>query len=290
MLGTVVGDMVGSVHEFRGTATKTKEFGDLFVDNYVESKTEGVRFKLAIDGHGHRGAEASHFTDDTVCSMAVAKWLLEGRTDFSVVLREVCARYPRCGYGGMFSKWVMDPNMKAYQSWGNGAPMRVGPVGWAAISLEDADDLAMYTAEVTHNHSQAIKGAQAVAEMIHLLRNKIDVDEALNIMLARLDSDGHYKSILNKTLDEIRPTYYFKVSSQDTVPQALLCLKEAISFEDSIRNAISLGGDADTLAAIVGSMAEPYFGIPEWIAKEALIRLNQEFRDIIVDFEKRFNP
>lgn len=289
MLGAVVGDMVGSVHEFRGTPTKTKDFGPLFVDAYVEPKTEGL--KVFNGGHGHKGVQASHFTDDTVCSMAVAKWLLEGRTNFPNVLREVCARYPRCGYGGMFSKWVMDPEMKAYQSWGNGAPMRVGPVGWAATSLQEADDLAQHTAEATHDHPEAIKGAQVVAEMIYKFRQPgYSFELAAKETLDRLDSDRYYDHILSQTLDEIRPKYYFKVSSKDTVPQALLCLKEATDFEDAIRNAISLGGDADTLAAIVGSMAEPLFGIPEWIAKEALTRLDQEFRDIVIDFEAKFNP
>lgn len=289
MLGTVVGDMVGSVHEFLGTPTKTKDFGDLFVDNFIQSKSSSD-LKIFSDGFGHASDKSSHFTDDTVCTMAVAKWLLEGQADFAEVLREVCNRYPRCGYGAMFSKWATDPTMGPYQSWGNGAPMRVGPVGWAATSLQHADDLAMYTAEVTHNHPEAIKGAKVVAEMIFLLRNKESVVDAIDKVLSRSDSTGYYKSVLDKTLDDIRPLYYFKVSSKDTVPQALLCLKEATSFEDAIRNAISLGGDADTLAAIVGSMAEPHFGIPEWIAKEALTRLNTEFRDIIVDFEKRFNP
>lgn len=287
MLGAVVGDIVGSVHEFKAQPTKVKDFGPLYVDKVKQEKTSGL--KIFNGGHGHKMETASHFTDDTVCSMGIARWLIAGEdTNVSETLRKTCQEYPRCGYGGMFSKWVTDTNIGPYNSWGNGAPMRVSPVGWAATSLDEAYRLAKLASDPTHNHPRAVKGAQVVAGFIYLTRNGSSKEDAINKVLEDLDDNGHYRKVLGSTLDELRPSYYFKVSSQDTVPQALMCIREGVDFEDVIRNAISLGGDADTLAAIAGSMAEPLYGIPVEIAKEAILRLDSKLRDTLVEFEAKF--
>jgi ADP-ribosylglycohydrolase len=287
MLGAVVGDIVGSVHEFRGQPTKVKDFGPLYVDNMKQDKTSGL--KLFNGGHGHKTASGSHFTDDTVCSMGIARWLLKGQDeDPSPILRATCKLYPRCGYGGMFSKWVVTDTMGPYNSWGNGAPMRVSPVGWAAGSLEETYDLAKRASDPTHNHPRAVKGARVVAGFIYLVRQGATKEEAIEKVIADLDETKYYAHVLEASLDEIRPKYFFKVSSKDTVPQALMCVREGKDFEDVIRNAISLGGDADTLAAIAGSMAEPLYGIPEPIAKEAILRLDSELRTTLAEFEAKF--
>ena len=166
--------------------------------------------------------------------------------------------------------------------------MRVSPVGWAATSIEEAYELAKESADITHNHPQAVKGAQAVAGMIYFLKKGTPVNYAVAQILSDLDADGYYAKIIAKSVDEIRPGYTFKVSSKNTVPQALVCLMEGKDFEDVIRNAISLGGDADTIAAIAGSMAEPLFGIPDNIAKESLQRVDDEMRKTIIEFSKKF--
>jgi ADP-ribosylglycohydrolase len=290
MIGAIAGDIIGSVHEFVAIPTKTKDFGSLFVDNIGKAKVTAGESVIvtSADGFSHKAAVASHFTDDTVCTIAVARWLMDRSKDVATHMRETCQEYPRRGYGGMFSKWVMDPNMGSYNSWGNGAPMRVSPVGWAAKSLPEAYELAKITADITHNHPQAVKGAQVVAGIIFLAKTGSSKDNAINKVLDDLDDDGYYRSIIAQTLDEIRPTYTFKVSSKDTVPQAIRCLIEGINFEDVIRNSISLGGDADTIAAIAGSMAEPIYGIPDEIIKESIGRLDNGHRQTILDFSKKF--
>lgn len=285
MIGAIAGDVIGSVHEFVAIPTKRKDFGDLFVDTVQRT---GTVAKISTDGFLHKGATASHFTDDTVCTIAVARWLLDRSKSCEAHMRDTCNEYPRRGYGGMFSKWVTDPTMGNYNSWGNGAPMRVSPVGWAAETLEQAYDLAKESADITHNHPQAVKGAQAVAGIIYLVRTGMSKDDAINKVLEDLDDDGYYRKVIGQTLDEIRPTYTFKVSSKNTVPQAIRCLIEGTSFEDVVRNAISLGGDADTIAAIAGSMAEPVYGVPDEIVKESITRVDAGMRQTVVEFSKRF--
>ena len=229
--------------------------------------------------------QKSHFTDDKVCTIGIARWLsCDPTKDASRILRETCLMYPRCGYGGMFSRWVTDDSVGPYNSWGNGAPMRVSPAGWYAKTLEESYHLAESASNPTHNHPQAVKGAKVVAGIIHLLKN-LSLEESMAEVM-KLDSDGHYASILSKSIDEIRPNYTFKVSSKDTVPQALLCVREATSFEDAIRNAISLGGDADTLAAITGSIAECIFDAPEEIEIGVFQRLDKNLAAYLTEFYK----
>jgi ADP-ribosylglycohydrolase len=273
MLGAIVGDIVGSIHEFVAQPTKTKDFGPLFVSEKHNT---------------------SHFTDDTVCTVAIAEWLLTMDTQVpNTVTPEDWLRlygkiYPQRGYGGMYQRWLNDPTIGPYNSWGNGAPMRVSACGYAAETLGEAWDLAEQSAAPTHGHPQAVKGAQAVAGIIFMLRAGKTLEEAVEVTLQELDDDGYYASILEFAVDDLRPDYTFKVSSKNTVPQAIRCVMESDSFEDAIRNAISMGGDADTIAAIAGSMAEPLHGIPEDIAKEALSRIDDRMRYVIVRMDRKF--
>lgn len=233
MIGAIAGDIIGSVYEFNNI--KTKDF-PLFT----------------------RG---STYTDDTIMTAAVAKALLQSRdnhADFRTLLIEEMQsfgrRYPNPmgGYGANFAKWLTSPNPSPYNSYGNSSAMRVSPCGYIAVSLAEALSLAKASAEVTHNHPEGIKGAQAVAGAIFLALNDKDKDE-----IASFIKKNFYD--LDFTLDEIRPSYQFNGSCQGTVPQAIVAFLESTSFEDAIRNAVSLGGDSDTLAAITGSIAYAYY-------------------------------
>lgn len=246
MLGACIGDIIGSVYEFR--EWKSREF-PLF-------------------------SEKSEFTDDTVCTIAVAESLLDG-TDPAAALRLWGRRYPGRGYGGRYAVWLKDPKMGPYNSSGNGAAMRVSPAAWLARSLEEALAFARQVTEVTHNHPEGIKGAEATVTAIWLARQ----GEAPVAIRRRIQDSFGYD--LSRTVDEIRPDYRFNEFCQDTVPQAIVCALEAASFEDTIRNAVSLGGDADTLAAIAGPIAEVLHGIPEDIRRKSWMRLPKDMRDVL---------
>ena len=230
MLGAIIGDIVGSVYEWNNI--KTKEF-PLF-------------------------SEKCHFTDDTVMTIAVADAILNGATpdDFIDSFSRFGSLYPDADFGGSFRKWLMSRHKAPYNSWGNGSAMRVSPCAWFADSLEEAEKLAEISAAVTHNHPEGIKGAKATAAAIYLARvgrTKPEIKDYIETI---------YGYDLNRTLDEIRPSYSFDESCQGTVPEAIIAFLESKGFEDAIRNAISLGGDSDTLAAITGSIAEAAYGIP----------------------------
>lgn len=269
MLGAIIGDIVGSVYEWHNIKTKD--------------------FPLFRDG--------CFFTDDTVMTVAAAEALLNGgkHEDFIGAYKKWGRRYPNAGYGGRFGSWLFSDERSPYNSWGNGSAMRVSPVGWTfplgAFTREGFDgvlDLARRSAEVTHNHPEGIKGAQATALAIVYARygrarGEIDAYKAY----LRRDLGNETESIfgdkfgydLNRSLDEIRPAYRFNESCQATVPQAILAFLESNGFEDAIRNAISLGGDSDTLAAITGSIAEAAYGIPQDIADKALTYLDKPLRE-----------
>ena len=263
MIGAILGDIVGSRFEFNNI--KTKNF-ELFDKN-------------------------CYFTDDSVMTIAVAKALMEYEhidkynvEDFKKtlihVMHEVGRKYPDCGYGGNFCRWIMNNHTEPYNSFGNGSAMRVSSVGWHAKTLEDAEFIARGTAEVTHNHPEGIKGAVATAGAVYLARTG-----------ASMDGIKEYISIYYKidfTLDDIRPVYDYDVTCQGTVPQAMQAFFESKSFEDAIRNAISLGGDSDTMAAITGAVAESYYGIPEDLKETALSYLDERLLIITEDFETRF--
>ena len=257
MLGAIIGDIVGSRFEWNNI--KTKEF-EFFTRN-------------------------SFATDDSIMTLAVAKAILESKKDPDVLrktiarhLQEVGRPYPNCGYGGMFHSWMYTDNPKPYNSYGNGAAMRVSPCGFAASSLEEAKMLSEIVTEVTHNHPEGLKGAEATTVAIYLAR------EGKSIPEIRAHIDKHYYP-MNFTLDEIRPTYRFNETCQQTVPQAIMAFLESTGFEDAIRNAISIGGDSDTLAAITGGIAEAFYGIPTDIREHALTYLDKRLLAILNAFE-----
>ena len=192
-------------------------------------------------------------------------------------------RYPTAGYGGMFKDWLKTNNPKPYNSFGNGSAMRVSPVGWAFNTLEETLEAAKQSAEITHNHPEGIKGAQATAACIFLARTgkcKKEIKEYVE------DQFGYN---LSRTCDEIRPTYKFDGSCQGTVPESIIAFLESTDFESAIRLTISLGGDADTMGAITGAIAEAFYGgVPEYIKEEVMKRLPNEFVDVIQEFNNNF--
>lgn len=254
MLGAIAGDVIGSVHEWAGT--KTKDF-DLFVPR-------------------------STFTDDSVLTVAVAEWILDGQ-DLAGLLRAYARAFRGRGYGGMFSAWVAAGAGEPYGSFGNGSAMRAGPVGHAFDGLEDVLSWAERSAAVTHDHPEGIRGAQATAAAIHAARCGRTREQIRHGIEQRFGYD------LGATLDDIRPTYRFDGTCQGTVPQAIIAFLESVSFEDAVRNAISLGGDADTLACITGSIAEAYYGgVPPEIAGPVRARLDGRLLAVLDRFQERY--
>lgn len=225
MIGAIAGDIIGSVYEHH--RIKTKEF-PLF-------------------------QARSTFTDDTVLTVAVADAILSGGS-YVDAIRRMGRGYPDAGYGGAFSRWLQADAPQPYNSWGNGAAMRVSPVGFAFATEEEVLHQARLTAEITHNHPEGIKGAQAMALAIYLARTG-QRKEALRARISEL-----FGYNLHRTVDEIRPFYTFDVSCQGSVPEAIIAFLDSDSYEDSVRNAVSLGGDSDTLACMSGGIAEAFYG------------------------------
>jgi ADP-ribosylglycohydrolase len=252
MTGAVTGDIVGSRFEFH---------------NY-----RGTNFELFT-------GECA-FTDDTVCTVAMADALLKG-ISFKESLLHWCRKYPnpKGAYGASFSMWVNAINPQPYNSFGNGSAMRVSPVGWAFSTLEETLDKAKESAEITHNHTEGIKGAQATVASIYLARTGSRKQQIKEYIETSFGYD------LSKSCDEIRATYEFNESCQGTVPQAIVCFLESSDFESAIRLAVSIGGDSDTIAAITGSIAEAYYGIPKDIEQKAMEYLPDEFIDVIEQFK-----
>lgn len=254
MKGAIIGDIVGSIYEFHNI--KTKEF-PLF-------------------------AERNKFTDDTVMTCAVADgimYAMKNETDLWDTLAEFMHDYGRTyrhrGYGGRFKKWLISDDPQPYNSLGNGAPMRCSAAGWIAGTPEKAFELGMYTAAPTHNHPEGMKAAGITAMLIWHARHGATKEELRTI------AEKAYKL---PVLDEIRPTYDFDVSCQGTMPVAISAFLESDSFEDAIRNAISVGGDSDTIAAITGSIAEAFYGVPDDIWAEASKRLDDKLNDTVERF------
>ncbi|CDE28532.1 aDP-ribosylglycohydrolase [Catenibacterium sp. CAG:290] len=260
MYGAILGDIIGSPFEFdRGDKTKD--------------------FKLF--------SRRSHFTDDSVMTLAVCEALLKVGQDATVKEIEDAVitsmqswgrRYPNEGYGGYFRCWLTARHPEPYNSFGNGSAMRVSAAGWLYDSLEKTRVVAKATANVTHNHPEGIKGAEATASAIFMARNGSSKEEIKKY----IENEFHYD--LNRTLDEIRPSFHMDETCQKTVPEAIIAFLEARDFEDAIRNAVSLGGDTDTLGAITGSIAEAYFGISETLISECRNRINKDMRDIVDAF------
>ena len=255
MIGAIIGDIVGSEYEFNNT-------------NRYDFKMFGPK---------------SCFTDDTVCSLAIAYALLIGGnrpSHFKEALLEICPRYPYAGYGRMFFDWLFtDKEKKPYNSFGNGAAMRISAVGWVAKSAREVKQLAHNATCVTHNHPEGIKGASIVAMMIYLIRK------------------GKDKAFLWKYATKyynLNPSRFYKTKEhgaeicQITVPQALHCFFVSESFEDCLRLAVSMGGDSDTLACIACAMAEAYYGVPEWMKEKCYEKLTPQLRDILKAFERQY--
>ncbi|NJC27477.1 ADP-ribosylglycohydrolase family protein [Neolewinella antarctica] len=221
-----------------------------------------------------------HFTDDTVLTIAVADAILNQR-DFAEVVQEYALRYPDAGYGGTFKKWMHGDIFGPYGSWGNGAAMRVSPVGWLFNDIETVRAKARETARITHDHAEGLKGAEAVASAIFLCRQggkKEDIRKYIT------DTFGYN---LRRTIEEIRPEYTFDVSSQGSVPEAIIAFLDSENLVDAIRLAVSLGGDTDTQAAIAGSIAEAFYGPLAAPLEEVMNAfLPNEFIDVIGAFER----
>lgn len=254
MLGALAGDIIGSVHEFRPLKT--------------------TDFALFVDG--------SRFTDDTVLTIAVADCLLTGAS-YIDKFHEYTRAYSDRGYGPGFRDWVESGSREPYNSWGNGAAMRVSPVGFALHTLDDVLLEAARSARVTHNHPEGIKGAQATAAAVFLGRQGKSKTEIREFIQERFGYD------LNRRIDEIRPTYAFDVSCQGSVPEAIIAFLDASDYEETIRLAISLGGDADTQACIAGGIAEAFYGgVPRSITEPAMERLDDRLRTALVRFYETY--
>lgn len=257
MMGAIIGDIVGSRFEW----------------------------------HNYRHKDFTLFhpkcrpTDDSIMTLAVAKAILAARPDYEdlpakavAAMQELGRAYPRAGYGRGFRAWLQSDHPEPYNSFGNGSAMRVSPTGFAARTEEEAQKLALAVIAVTHNHPEGIKGAEAVAVLIYHARQGMAMED-----LHELAQNRYYP--LDFTLDEIRPTYEFSSACQGSVPQALVAFFSSTGFEDAIRNAISIGGDSDTIAAIAGSIAEAHYGIPADLREAAMQRLDAPLQQIVTEFE-----
>lgn len=269
MLGAIIGDVVGSRFEFNNY--RSKDF-ELF-------------------------AKACEATDDSIMTLAVANAIMDAgkfgclplekgisnreyylRVEALVVksMQKIGRNYPHCGYGSRFGRWLLSENPQPYNSFGNGAAMRISPAAVAARSETEARMLTEVITRVTHNHPEGLKGAETIAVAIFMARNGADKETI------RERINGYFYP-LNFTIDEIRNTYQFNETCQETVPQAIQAFLESASFEDAIRTAISVGGDSDTLAAITGAIAEAYYGVPNELEEKALSYLDTDLRQIYDD-------
>ena len=261
MIGSIIGDIVGSIYEFTPNNIKTKQF-EFFNPN-------------------------GSYTDDSILTFATADWLLHGG-EVANYYSKYGEKYPwpMGGYGGEFKLWLVrsirQQDYRPYNSCGNGSAMRVGPVGWAFDTIEEILAKAKESAECTHNHPEGIKGAQATALAIMMARHGCDKNEIRSEIEKRFEYD------LQFTCEQIRPTYTWGGTCQDSVPQAIVAFLDGEDYEDSIRNAISIGGDSDTIGCITGSIAEAYFGVPADLRTSAMKYLPEEFQSIISEFENKF--
>jgi ADP-ribosylglycohydrolase len=253
VIGAIAGDIIGSVYEWHNI--KTVDF-DLF-------------------------CEKSDFTDDSVLTLATM-YALARKTGYTETYQSFARKHRWRGYGGSFVRWIDSADPKPYNSWGNGSAMRVSPVGWYGATLEDVFAEAKRSAEVTHNHREGIKGAQAAAAAVYMARTGESKDAIKQFITDTFDYD------LNRKLDDIRPGYEFDVSCQGSVPEAIIAFLESVDFENAVRLAVSIGGDSDTIACITGGIAEAYYQeVPEYIVKKVLEILPKELVTIIKDFSAR---
>ena len=260
MLGAIFGDIVGSVYEW--------------------NNTKRVDFPLL--------SKLSRPTDDSIMTLAVARALMNswGESDEEIkkelvrCMQHLGRKYPNAGYGGHFRKWLHYENPKPYNSFGNGSGMRVSSVGWLYQTLEETLHVAKLTAEVSHNHPEGIKGAQAIAASVFLARTGASKEDIRTYIANAFDYD------MSRTLDEIRPNYHFDVSCQGSVPEAIIAFCESNDYKDAVRKAVSLGGDSDTIACMTGAVAEAYYGMPEALKAEVMRILDPYCREIVEQFRQ----
>lgn len=260
MYGAILGDIIGSPYEFA---------------NWERNKD----FEL-FDKH-------ACFTDDTVMTVAIAEALLNCGKDsdentykkaFVESMQKWGLEYINAGYGGLFYRWLLSKNPQPYGSFGNGSAMRVSPIGWMFDSLERTREVAKWSALVTHNHPEGIKGAEATASIIWMARNNATKQEIREYI------EKEFRYNLSRSCDDIRPNYKFDATCQGSIPEAIISFLESTDYEDCIRNAVSLGGDADTLACIAGGMAEAFYGIPKVVLLEGKKRLKPDLIEIMDKF------
>lgn len=265
MYGAILGDIIGSPYEF-DMGGKTKEF-PLFSKN-------------------------STFTDDTVMTIAVAEAFLDAQPNANIQWIRNCLikgmqrfgkAFPHAGYGGMFRHWLREKDPQPYGSYGNGSAMRVSSAAWLYNDLDTVRAMARLSAEVTHNHPEGIKGAEATASAIFLARTGHTKEEI------KVYIENKFGYDLSRTCDEIRPNYHHVESCQETVPEAITAFLEGESFEDVIRTAVSLGGDCDTLTCIAGSIAESFYGVPEELKQECRNRLPEQLLEVLLHFDEYLN-
>lgn len=254
MIGAIAGDIIGSIYERHGI--KTKDF--------------------PLFGRGCR------FTDDSVLTVALADSILSNES-YAGLLRQYYRRYPQAGYGSMFRAWALQKHSGPYNSFGNGAAMRISPVGFAFDTLDEVMEKAREYTEITHNHPEGIKGAQATAAAVFLARTGSSRQEIGHHVASVFGYD------LDRTLEGIRPGYGFDVTCQGSVPEAIISFLESADYEDAIRNAISLGGDSDTLACITGGIAQAFYGgVPDIITRQAMDLLDRGLRAVVKAFTRRY--
>jgi len=254
MIGSIAGDIIGSVYEHH--PIKNKDF-PLF-------------------------SSQCRFTDDSVLTIAVAKAVLEDG-DYLKWVRDIGRRYPGAGYGGSFFGWLHSSNTRPYNSWGNGAAMRVSSIGFAFDSSGEVLEEAARTAVISHNHPEGVKGAQATALAVFLARTTQDKS------IIRKEICDHFNYNLNRTMEDIRPSYSFDVSCQGSVPEAIIAFLDSESYENAVRNAVSLGGDSDTLACISGGIAQAYYGaVSSYIIEQVIARLPEELWQITEQFCQKY--
>lgn len=264
MYGAILGDMIGAPYEF--------DMGDKAKDFVLFDPRKDVRY-----------------TDDSAMSLAIAKAIMNVgldadeatmKAEFIKCMQDIGNRYAQGEYGGRFAGWLRSPNPQPYNSFGNGSAMRVSSIGWFFETLERTREVARWSAEVTHNHPEGIKGAESVASAIYMARHGASKKEIKDYVIENFGYD------LSRTCDEIRPTYHHVESCQETVPEAITAFLEGEDFEDVIRTAVSLGGDCDTLTCIAGSIAEAFYGVPDAFKAECEKRLPREFLDILRKFKE----
>jgi ADP-ribosylglycohydrolase len=253
MIGALAGDIIGSVYE--RWPIKTKDF--------------------------HLFDPRCTFTDDSVLTIAVANAITSG-SSYKDSIRKIGRQYPNAGYGGSFIGWLFSDTPQPYNSWGNGSAMRVSPVGFAFHDEATVIKEAGRTAEITHSHPEGIKGAPATALVVFLAKQGVDKESIRERIAVEFGYD------LSGTVDGIRPHYSFDISCQGTVPEAIVAFLDSTSFEDAIRNAISLGGDSDTLACITGGIAEAFYKeIPSKVLREVKTRLTKDLWSLTDHFYRK---